>query len=125
MIEDRYAVVAGVPSGTRGGLLVECLCRFSGPARVSRRGASARVWRTTHRERQHRGDWGGEHSLRLDAVPSVLRQPATMKSLVNRRTNENKTQSYSTRGVGITAQTLAEKVGAQSCGETLVVNCGH
>jgi hypothetical protein len=44
---------------------------------------------------------------------------------VNRKkNNETKKQTYSTRRVGITLQTLAEKARAASGGETLVVNCG-
>ena len=125
MIEDRHAVVSGVPGGTRGGILSESLCRFSGQAQVSRSGARARVWRTTHRDRQSRGDWTGEHSLRQDAVFSALRQPVAIKPLVSRKSNENKNQSYSTRGVGTTAETRAKKNSTQCRGETLAVYRGR
>lgn len=106
MIEDRYAVIGGVPQGTRGGL--RDLYRSLGQAQVSRRGARSRVLRTIHRERQNRGDWKGEFSLRHYAVPRVLRQPATIQSLGNERTiSEEKDQSCPTQGVGIAVQVLA------------------
>ena len=123
MIEDRYAVVGGVPKGARGGF--QDLYRSLGQAQVSRRGARSCVLRTIHRERQNRGDWKGEFRLRHDAVPRVLRQPATIQSLGNKRKIDEEVQSCPTQGVGIAVQTLAEKNSPQSCGETMAVYRGR
>jgi hypothetical protein len=124
MIEDRDAAAGGVPQGARGGL--HDLYRSLGQAQVSRRGASVRALRTIRRERQVRGDWKGEPSLRHYAVPRVLRQPAAIKSPENKRNNsEKEIQSCLTQGVGIAVQTLVQKDRAQNRGETMAVRPGR
>jgi hypothetical protein len=124
MIEDRYAAVSGVPNGTRGGF--SNLYRSLGQAQVSARSSLVHVLRTKRRERQYRGGWNGELSLRHDAVPCVLRQPVTIPSLENQRNKrENTFQSCPTQGVGIAVQALAQKSSAEHRGETLVAHPGH
>lgn len=123
MIEDRYAVTGGVPKGTRGGL--HDLYRSLGQAHVSGHGVTRHVLTTIHPERHVRGDWKGEHSLRHDAVPCVLRHPATIWLLANERKTNERNQSCPTQGVGITAQALVQKTGAQSCGEAMAVHPGR
>ena len=124
MIEDRYAAAGGVPQGARGGL--HDLYRSSGQAQVSRRGASVRVLKTIRRERQVRGDWKGELSLRHYAVPRVLRQPEAITPLGNKRTNsEKEIQSCPTQGVGIAAQKVVQKDHPQNRGETMAVRRGR
>jgi hypothetical protein len=126
MFDYRYAVVDGVPSGARGGFVFESLYRHSGPAQVSDRGASA-PRRTIRRGRHVRGIWLGEHGLRLNAVFLVQRHPVTIPSLVNKK-EESETknkQTYSTQGVGITANALAKKVSPAGGGEAMGADCGH
>lgn len=124
MIEDRYAVTGGVPEGTRGGL--HDLYRSLGQAHVSGLGVTRHVLMTIHPDRQVRGDWKGELSLRHNAVPWVLRQPAAIKLPGNKRNySENRNQSCPTQGVGITVQALAQKASAQSCAETMAVHSGR
>ena len=120
MVDNRNAVVDGVPNGARGGF---GLCRSWG--RMEMCGAVRRtlVLGTIRRERQLRGGWEGELSLRHDAVLSVLRQPEAITPMVNREKKYEKTQSCSSQGGGITAQATAEKSCAQSRGETLVLDC--
>jgi hypothetical protein len=123
MIEDRYAVVGGVPKGTRGGF--QDLYRSLGQAHVSALGVTRHVLMTIHPERHVRGDWKGELSLRHDAVTWVLRHPATIPLLVNTSKTNANNKSCPTQGVGITVQALAQKAGAQSCGETMAVHPGR
>lgn len=120
MIDDRHAVVDGVPNGTRGGF---GLCRSWGRTETFgavRRTSRTLVLGTIRRERQLRGGWEGEHSLRHDAVLSVRRQPEAAMPMANRKERCNANQSCTSRGVGITAQALPEEGSTQRHGETLV-----
>jgi hypothetical protein len=121
MFGYRYAVTGGVSSGTRGGSVIESLYRRPGQAQVASRGG-ARVWMTIRRKAVC-GHWKGEHSLRLNAVLFVQRQPRPEWASVNRKKIHEK-QTYSTQRVGITLKTLVEKARAASGGETLVVSRG-
>ena len=120
MIEDRYAVLGGVPKGTRGSL--HGFYRSSG--QVLRPGLAYLVPATTPPGRHVRGNWEGEHCLRHDAVPCVQRHPATIPLLGNERKISEKTRSCPTQGVGTTAQDLAQKAGSKCFGEAMAVHSG-
>ena len=118
MIANRHAVVDGVLRRTRGDLFG--LCRSAGHKQV-RFVPCIRPGGTTCRERQCRGVWQGELSLRLKAVLSVIRQLMTVPSSGNRKdSNEKATQSCSTQGVGITVHRIPEEGSPTSSGEALV-----
>jgi hypothetical protein len=122
MIEDRYAVESGVPKGTRGGL--SDLYRSLGLSLASEPGVTRPTLTTIHPERHVRGGWEGERSLRHNAVPCVLRHPATIPLQGNERKKNEILRSCQTQGVGIATAALAQKAGAQSCGETMAVHRG-
>jgi len=137
MIENRHvADVTGVPKGIRGGLSLCCsggrgevVCRNGRIGQYSHNGhngsnGSIRILRTSHRERQYRGGWQGEHCLRGYAVLSVQRQPSAIPPMVNGKEMEHeKFPTCHTQGVGIPAQKLAEKSRAKRHGEAMVLGC--
>src|SRR5882724_2701542 len=123
MIENRHAVTDGVLQRTRGGH--DGLCQSAGHEQVPGFGPCIRSGRTTRRERQRRGSWKGELSLRLKAVLFVLRQPVTIPSPVNERIPYEKKSSCSTQRVGAAAETLPQNGSSTSCGEALVSGPGH